>query len=194
MYGDPGFVYHAAAARLLGLFAMRLASPEVVPLRYGSYADALRELLDDLERQAIRRQREAMIPDEEETAVMRADFEPVRRALDQLSRAGGNLDATVEQVVAAQDREAADVLSRELIQIERSFLSTEGLPNRPWFRNLIYAPGLTTGYASWPFPEIAEAVENGDQELFDRGVGRVVERLQEASRQMDSVAAAVSGN
>ena len=37
-YGDPEFLYHAAAAKLWGLMAMRLASADVVPLRFGSYA------------------------------------------------------------------------------------------------------------------------------------------------------------
>ena len=48
------------------------------------------------------------------------------------------------------------------------------MPNRPWFRNLIYAPGLTTGYAPWPFPELRRAIEDDDRELFERGSERVV--------------------
>jgi N-acetylated-alpha-linked acidic dipeptidase len=56
-YGDPGFHYHAAAARLWGLMAMRLANADVVPLRFSTYARDIQVDLDNLRRDAIRRAR-----------------------------------------------------------------------------------------------------------------------------------------
>ena len=58
-YGDPGFHYHAAAARLWGLMAMRLATADVVPLRFSTYARDIQVDLDNLRRDAIRRARTA---------------------------------------------------------------------------------------------------------------------------------------
>ncbi len=69
--------------------------------------------------------------------------------------------------------------------LERSFLSAEGLPGRPWFRHLLFAPGLTTGYGAWPFPELAEAVESKDADLFARGASRVVEALERVTGEME---------
>ncbi len=37
-----------------------------------------------------------------------------------------------------------------------------GLPLRPWFKHLVYAPGLNTGYAAVVFPGIRDAIEKGD--------------------------------
>ena len=41
LYGDPEFIYHQAAARVMGLLAMRIASADIAPLRFGGYARAL---------------------------------------------------------------------------------------------------------------------------------------------------------
>ena len=56
-FGDPDFLYHAEAARLLGLLAMRLAGADVVPFRYAPYASALSRQLDELCRSRCRRRR-----------------------------------------------------------------------------------------------------------------------------------------
>ena len=36
--------------------------------------------------------------------------------------------------------------------LERSFLFDEGLDGRPWFKHVVFAPGLWTGYAGGEFP------------------------------------------
>jgi len=35
-----------------------------------------------------------------------------------------------------------------------------GLPGRPWYKNLIYAPGHLTGYSAKTLPGIREAIED----------------------------------
>ena len=39
-----------------------------------------------------------------------------------------------------------------------------GLPGRPWFTNLVYAPGTLTGYGAKTLPGVREAIE---QRRFD---------------------------
>ena len=36
----------------------------------------------------------------------------------------------------------------------RNFLMPQGLPNRPWFKHAIYAPGQYTGYAAVVLPGV----------------------------------------
>ncbi len=185
-YGDPGFVYHPTAARFYGLIAMRIAAAEVLPLRYGSYARALREQLDDLRRDVVRKRRQA--EDLQDESVLNADFGALLGALDQLERAGGGFDQAVEGIVARADSAAAAAVNEALIQVERALLVEDGLPDRPWFRNVVYAPGLTTGYAPWPFPELRQAVEDDDAALFDRGAARAIAALTEMSRRLERAA------
>jgi N-acetylated-alpha-linked acidic dipeptidase len=60
------------------------------------------------------------------------------------------------------DPAAVDALNGLMLDIERGFLSDEGLPGRPWFRHQLYAPGYYTGYGVKTLPGVREAMENGD--------------------------------
>jgi N-acetylated-alpha-linked acidic dipeptidase len=65
--------------------------------------------------------------------------------------------------------------------VERAFLDAKGLPNRPWFRHMLIAPGLTTGYAPWPFPALQQAVEEKDGTLAASETKRVVAAITAAA-------------
>ncbi len=184
-FGDPGFAYHATAARLMGILAMRLAGADVLPFRFGSYASSLSEHLQEIQRQVIRHNRKVSVAGtESESVEMVADFAPVVMAIERFGDAGRDLDMAIDQLIARQDSAAAAAINDPLMLLERTFLSQDGLPGRPWFRHLLYAPGLTTGYGAWPFPELAEAVENQDPELFARGVERVVGVIDQAVKEL----------
>ena len=175
MYGDPGFLYHAAAARLWGLMAMRLAGADVLPLRFSTYARELQVDLDNLRRDVIRRARTPAAADAK--PAIAGDFAAVLSALQEFSAAGESVDRATDAVLASGDAAAMRRVSDALMHVERAFLDPKGLPNRPWFRHLLIAPGLTTGYAPWPFPALQEAVENRDAAMWAAEVKRVVAAL-----------------
>ena len=50
-------------------------------------------------------------------------------------------------------------LNEELTQAARKLTSEQGLPRRPWMKNLIYAPGWYTGYDAKTLPGVREAIE-----------------------------------
>ncbi|MGE0456299.1 MAG: M28 family metallopeptidase, partial [Vicinamibacteria bacterium] len=186
-FGDPGFHYHAVAARLYGLIAMRLASPEVVPLRFAGYARSLRVDLDALRRDAVRALRGAK-PAADKPAFA-PDFAPVLRALEGLAEAGTAADEAAQRAAASGDAALAARVSAALVDVERAFLSPEGLPRRPWFRHTLYAPGTTTGYAAWPFPGLAQAVADEDGALFEAEARRVAAALERGSERLRAAAA-----
>ena len=74
-FGDPEFLYHQAAARLLGVLTMRVASADVAPLRFASYATALREDLDAMRIDVVRAARTAA------TTAFAPDFAPISKAI-----------------------------------------------------------------------------------------------------------------
>jgi N-acetylated-alpha-linked acidic dipeptidase len=186
LYGDPGFLYHAAAARLWGLMAMRLASADVVPLRFSSYAKDLQDDLDALRRDAIRRAR-TNDPASGQKPAITPDFSEIIAALQELGAAGAAADKTADAVAASGDAARAKALNDTLIQVERAFLSPEGLPKRPWFRHMLIAPGLTTGYAAWPFPALQEAIEERDAAMFSAEAKRVVAAIKAGTEKLKSV-------
>ncbi|TPX17197.1 uncharacterized protein E0L32_003315 [Thyridium curvatum] len=47
-------------------------------------------------------------------------------------------------------------------QLERNFLYEPGLDGRDWFKHVVFAPGLWTGYAGAVFPGLDESIDAGD--------------------------------
>jgi N-acetylated-alpha-linked acidic dipeptidase len=43
--------------------------------------------------------------------------------------------------------------------MEHTLTNEKGLPGRDWFRHMIYAPGLLTGYGVKTLPGVREAIE-----------------------------------
>ena len=79
--------------------------------------------------------------------------------------------------------QTATALNAELMQIQRTFLVEKGLPERPWFKHQIYAPGAYTGYGAKPIAAVREYM---DQEKWKEAnaqvptVGQVLENVAAA--------------
>jgi N-acetylated-alpha-linked acidic dipeptidase len=186
-YGDPEFLYHAAAARLWGLMAMRLASADVVPLRFGTYAASLREDLDTMRRDAIRRARTQVEGSGGQQGPLTPDFAEIIAALGDLSKAGEAADRAADAAAQGGDTAAIRRINDALVQVERAFLNADGLPKRPWFRHMLIAPGLTTGYAPWPFPALQQAIEERDAAMFASEATRVVAAIRAGTDRLRAV-------
>lgn len=65
------------------------------------------------------------------------------------------------------------------MHLEQALTHPDGLPNRPWFRHEVYAPGYYTGYGVKTPPAIREAIEQ--------------RKWSEASEQIRIVAAVLEG-
>ncbi|MBT7099555.1 M28 family peptidase [Candidatus Poribacteria bacterium] len=161
-FGDPGFRYHAAMAKLWGLIALRLANAEALPFDYAAYASELLEATDAL--------------DEDHPA-----------ALDEHAGITALRDALTRWATAA-DAIDDDAAPADIHLLERLLTSDAGLPRRPWFRHLIYAPGWRTGYAAVVFPGVRDALDAGDTAQLDsqldilaRACGRVADALEAAT-------------
>ncbi len=59
---------------------------------------------------------------------------------------------------------------------------------RPWFRHVLFAPGTTTGYASWPFPGPRQALEDRDADAFEHESRKVLDALEAATARLNGAA------
>jgi N-acetylated-alpha-linked acidic dipeptidase len=91
--------------------------------------------------------------------------------------AGRRMDALL--AADAPDREAAATLERALMRAERAFLDAGGLPGRPWYRHLLYAPKPT--YAPEVLPGVTEALDAGDRQQLTTQVAHLVAALDRAA-------------
>lgn len=77
-------------------------------------------------------------------------------------------------------------LNRVLREAESAMLMPEGLPNRPWYRHAIYAPGQYTGYAAVVIPGVNEAIDAGDLERARQQISVLAATLQRAAKVLES--------
>ncbi|GAV99707.1 Zn-dependent exopeptidase [Lentinula edodes] len=68
--------------------------------------------------------------------------------------------------------------NKKSMMFERGFLSDEGLPERPWFKNLIVGPDREQGYEGTPFPALAEAFQSGNSNRVEYETQRLMNLLE----------------
>jgi len=148
--GDPGFRYHAALVQLWGLATLRLAQADVVPLDYEPYAERVEEFAKEVGRRWVDPQPEAAYD----------LFAEIRSAATEMKLAAVRFNRRRESALTQPDAKLLNQLNQELLGVERALLDPEGIPGRPWYRHLVYAPKFT--YAPELLPGVAEAVDSGD--------------------------------
>ncbi|GAB1311056.1 Glutamate carboxypeptidase [Madurella fahalii] len=68
--------------------------------------------------------------------------------------------------------------------LERSFLYEQGLDGRPWFKHVVFAPGLWTGYAGAVFPGLMESIDTEDWTNAERWVDIIESRVLNAGEKL----------
>jgi N-acetylated-alpha-linked acidic dipeptidase len=148
---------------------------------------ALREHVDELRRMRALKVRKA-----EETkpgaAIDFAGLGSLVEAVRAFQAQAEQLDLATEKAAAFEQATSASLarLNDSLAKVERAFLLEKGLPGRPWFKHAIYAPGLTTGYASWPLPAVHQDLEEKKDSRLAADVALTVERINQATKALET--------
>ncbi|KAG8422330.1 hypothetical protein J3459_010481 [Metarhizium acridum] len=173
-YGDPGFKYHLAMSRVLGVLLSELVDTIVIPFGAAEYADALGTYLDEVE---------AKLNTNEEPATDEAMFAMRGAALSKDAKGSADaFEASLRKIRASLSKlrtkavgldERAAWANKKLRDglpwwniigkiklwttiakvngqykfFERHFLFEGGLDKRSWFKHVVFAPGLWTGYS-----------------------------------------------
>ncbi len=185
-FGDPEFLTHATAARLYTLIAMRAAAADVVPIKFVPYGLALREHVDQLRLVHVRRARKA----DPAKVTTGPEFEGLSSLVDAVLAFQVQADLLDRATHAVTERgqfsgDELSGLNHALAQVERAFLLDKGLPDRPWFKHAVYAPGLTTGYAAWPLPAIRQALEDDSKVRLAADLPVTVDRIKNATAALE---------
>ena len=166
---DPHFEYLQEMARMLGLEAVRMADTDVLPYDYVTYAHAIKAYIGSVKKKAG------------ENGLGSLDFAPAEAAVARLAAAAQH--AHDLQVAANGDLAG---LNRTLRSVETALLTDAGLPNRPWYKHAIYAPGEYTGYAAVVIPGVSEAVEAKNAPLAAQQIPVLAEVLNRAAQVLES--------
>jgi N-acetylated-alpha-linked acidic dipeptidase len=181
-FGDPGFLYHAAAARIAAGMVLRLANADVLPYDYVEFARTMRRYLPALDR-AIAARHWTSTP----------GTSPLRGAIDRMEETASGFAAARDAALAGgSSRDALSETNRALLRVERALTRGEGLRTRPWFRNLIYVADENNGYANMVMPSVNEAIRAGDETLATRELADLTTRFDEATRAIADARRAIS--
>ena len=206
-FSDTDFVYGRALAQTGGTAVMRLADADLLPFEFGNFADTVQTYVKELKTLSQKTQDEIqernreieegvfkatndpkrpLIPPPAETVPPHLNFAPLENAADALARSAAEYGKALVQANAnggaALASSSLTEVNKMLMESERKLTNSSGLPNRPWFKHQLYAPGYYTGYAVKTIPAVREAIEQKQWKQADEAiviVGKVL--LDEAA-------------
>jgi N-acetylated-alpha-linked acidic dipeptidase len=137
--------------------------------------------------------RHPLVAPASETVPPHLNFAPLENATEELARSAAEYRKALEQVGANGGAQLASASLAEvnhlLIESERKLTTSAGLPNRPWFKHQLYAPGFYTGYAVKTVPAVREAIEQKQWKQADEAIVVVAGVLRDEAALISSAAA-----
>ena len=213
-FGDPDFVYERALAQLGGTAIMRMADADVLPFDPSASADTVKRYVGELKNELKERQDKARernreleegvftamadpqnkyVPPPKEQIPPYLNFAPLENGVAAYERAAKRYKTAFSKLAEISptlwDSAEIKAINHQLILTERTFMTTEGLKERPWFKHQIYAPGAYTGYGVKTIPAVREMIEEDKWAEADQGAVIAGSVLMKQASLVDSIAA-----
>jgi N-acetylated-alpha-linked acidic dipeptidase len=209
---DTDFSYGRALAQTAGTAVMRLADADVIPYEYkeqaetiGRYVKELEKLLKDKQEEITERNlelkegvftatadpRKTYVPPPAEAVPPYMDFAPLKNGVEAIKQSAERYESAFNRWQASGNtlpEPIAAALNEDLMQISRAFLNEKGLPERPWFKNQVYAPGAYTGYGAKPIAAVREYMDQEKWKEADAQVPMVGHVLDNIAAAIDKAA------
>ncbi|HEY3626272.1 MAG TPA: M28 family metallopeptidase [Terracidiphilus sp.] len=194
-FQDTDFSYGRALAQTAGTMMMRMADADVLPFEFADLADTVHLYLTQLKTlatdkrdeikernreisegvyDALKDPKKTLVPPKVEDIPPYLNFAPLEQASDDLTEAAQAYDKAMD---AASGHGSAE-LNTDLLRTERVLTDEQGLPNRPWFQHVLYAPGFYTGYGVKTIPGVREAIEQKRWAEADEQIRRSASALE----------------
>lgn len=204
-FDDPDFRYDQALAETAGTMVMRMADADLLPFQFSGLADTVQLYVGQLKKlagnvhdeaeeqnreiaegvyQALYDPQKPRIPLPIEPVPPNLNFGPLDHASAELVQAAKRCD---EEIAEARGVGPENV-NTALIRSERVLTDRQGLPGRPWYRHLLYASGVYTGYAPKAIPGVREAIEQRQWSLANTQIQRVASALENEADLLNRIA------
>jgi N-acetylated-alpha-linked acidic dipeptidase len=211
-FGDPQFAYGVAEAQTAGHVVLRVADADVLPLQFTGFADTIATYVEELHQltEGKRKSNEeldtlldqnvfalaadptrAVLPPAREPKVPYLDFAPLDNAVPRLKASAKAYDALYAKLQAGEIKLAPAQIGElnGLLQgMEQSLTQARGLPGREWFKHLIYAPGMLTGYGVKTLPGVRESIEANKWDVANEYSGATAAVLNAYCTRLDKAA------
>jgi len=213
-FADPDFAYERAMAQTAGSIVLRIADADLLPFDYAPQADAiakyefeLEKLLKDKQEEITERNLEiqegaftatadphkTFVPPPAESVPPYMNFAPMKNSIEALKKSAERYSKALAKFRNATDATVSassfETVNADLLGISRLFLNEKGLPERPWFKNQIYAPGAYTGYGAKPVAAVREYMDEKKWKEADAQIPMVADVIDRVSAGIDKAAA-----
>jgi N-acetylated-alpha-linked acidic dipeptidase len=210
-FADTDFAYGKALAQTAGTMMMRMADADVIPYQFTDQADTVhnyvtevKKLADTMRAQIKERNmniaegaykaaadpKKVSVPPPVDVVPPYFNFAPLDQASDDLTAAA----ADYEKAFAAHATSGNSAVDLDLIKVEHALTDPQGLPNRPWFENMVYAPGFYTGYGVKTLPAVREAIEQKDWAIVDVQIARTSAAIEREADVLKKATKTLSGS
>jgi N-acetylated-alpha-linked acidic dipeptidase len=197
---------------VLGLFTAKLSESPIIPFNTTAYAIALQGYLDKVSSKLD--PANFSVEDEDESRYRPSITNAPTGSLSSLTDSSVRLNKAADHLKHASvsfDENAAKLAQRakefhdipwwkwpskaklfydikksntKAKYLERQFLYAKGLDGRNWFKHVVFAPGLWTGYAGAVFPGLVESIDDKDYKNAERWVDIIEDVLQKAAKSL----------
>jgi N-acetylated-alpha-linked acidic dipeptidase len=174
-FSDGEMVYGKALSQVMVTTLMRLADAPVLPFEFHTLSRTVHGYVEDIQKDAAK-------------CKGTVDLRDVLAQLARLHTASEAYDAELRSLMRRVSSIAPDKLTKvneSLEHSERTLLLSDGLPNRPWYRHQIYAPGLSTGYGAKTLPGVREAAEGKSWDEANQQARRLALALRAMCMQVE---------
>jgi N-acetylated-alpha-linked acidic dipeptidase len=204
-FDDTDFSYGRALAQTAGTAMIRMADADLLPYDYAAQSEAIAKYESELEKllkdkqdefternlelqegvfTAIADPHKTSVPPPVETVPPFMNFAPMKNSLELLKKSADRYSKVLTQFKengAAVPQQSLATVNADLLAISRLFLNEKGLPERPWFKNQIYAPGAYTGYGAKPIAAVREYMDEKKWQQADAQIPMVAQVIGNAA-------------
>lgn len=176
---DSTFSYGPALAGVYAVVATRFAESDLLPYDLSRYA---RDISSHLEALSVRAQEKGISVGYDEAFGMSGLLSQA------LERSRAIEESYADFLASAPDSQGLKEVNAKLIHLERSFLSTDGLPYSRWQQSLYSATDPWSGYATWMIPGARYVLESeGREQEFNHEIERFRQAFLTLSARFDEI-------
>jgi N-acetylated-alpha-linked acidic dipeptidase len=211
---DPGFVYDAMLAKTIARLVLRASDAELPLQQAGNFYDAVARYYAEIKKLAGNKHEAAdtqakllsdrvfeLAADPTRTSgaptplkpVPKFEFAPLENVIERLRKSAHAYDDAFAKNAAKLSPQARAHLLDLMRTIDQTLAPNAGLPGRPWFKNLVYAPGRYTGYGAKTLPGVREAIEDERWDDANKYAKITADALNAYSGRLDQATAVLNG-
>ena len=209
-FSDGDFIYGITLAKVNARLVLRLSESEILPFRFTNMSDNIQTFIEGNKKLVKQTKKDTETRNrllDQNSYTIASNPKIAYDAPERLSKVPdfnfSNLESAYKKLLSSAWKYEKSIksngvgnlsqndkvlINRLLRDVEKSMTLDKGLPRRPWFKNMIYAPGFYTGYGVKTLPGIREGLEQRNWDEVSDYITEVSNALTRASLKIEQAA------